>query len=101
LDPTHRRHGAAAETAHTYTRCVGRVGGNVIGIVVASALILLLHPTGLTAVVLAVVFLGLGYAVSGFGYLALSAAVAAAIVFLIDIDGTAGAARWATGCWPR
>ena len=68
---------------------------------VASALILLLHPTGLTAVVLAVVFLGLGYAVSGFGYLALSAAVAAAIVFLIDIDGTAGAARWATGCWPR
>ena len=78
------------ETAHTYTRCVGRVGGNVIGIVVASALILLLHPTGLTAVVLAVVFLGLGYAVSGFGYLALSAAVAAAIVFLIDIDGTAG-----------
>ena len=80
------------ETAHTYTRCVGRVGGNVIGIVVASALILLLHPTGLTAVVLAVVFLGLGYAVSGFGYLALSAALAAAIVFLIDIDGTAGAA---------
>jgi uncharacterized membrane protein YccC len=80
------------ETAHTYTRCVGRVAGNVVGIAIASALILLLHPTGLTAVALAVVFLGLAYAVSEFGYLALSAALAAAIVFLIDIDGTAGTA---------
>ncbi|MDT5365531.1 MAG: hypothetical protein QOC69_7293 [Mycobacterium sp.] len=79
------------ETAHTYTRCVGRVAGNVVGIVVASAVILLLHPTGFTAVALAVVFLGVAYAVSGFGYLALSAALAAAIVFLIDVGGTAGA----------
>ena len=63
------------ETAHTYTRCVGRVGGNVIGIVVASALILLLHPTGFAAAALAVVFLGVAYAVSDFGYLALSAAL--------------------------
>ena len=66
------------ETAHTYTRCVGRIAGNAIGIVVASALMLLLHPTGLAAAVLAVVFLGLAYAASGFGYLALSAALAAA-----------------------
>jgi uncharacterized membrane protein YccC len=80
------------ETAHTYTRCVGRVAGNVVGIVVASAVILLLHPTGFTAVALAVVFLGVAYAVSDFGYLALSAALAAAIVFLIDVGGTAGGA---------
>jgi uncharacterized membrane protein YccC len=80
------------ETAHTYTRCVGRVAGNVVGIMVASAVILLLHPTGFTAVALAVVFLGVAYAVSGFGYLALSAALAAAIVFLIDVGGTAGGA---------
>jgi uncharacterized membrane protein YccC len=80
------------ETAHTYTRCVGRVAGNVVGIVLASALLLLLHPTGLLAVAFAVAFLGVAYAVSGFGYLALSAALAAAIVFLIDIGGTAGAA---------
>jgi uncharacterized membrane protein YccC len=79
------------ETAHTYTRCVGRVAGNVVGIVVASALILLLHPTGFAAAALAVVFLGVAYAVSDFGYLALSAALAAAIVFLIDIGGAEGA----------
>ncbi|WP_347338859.1 FUSC family protein [Mycolicibacterium sp. P9-64] len=80
------------ETAHTYTRCVGRVAGNVIGIVVASAVILLVHPTGYVAVALAVVFLGVAYAVSSVGYLALSAALAAAIVFLVDIAGTAGTA---------
>jgi uncharacterized membrane protein YccC len=79
------------ETAHTYTRCVGRIAGNVVGIVVASAMILLLHPTGFAAAALAVVFLGVAYAVSDFGYLALSAALAAAIVFLIDIGGAEGA----------
>ena len=78
------------ETAHTYTRCVGRVAGNAIGIVVASLFVLLLHPTGLVAATFAVVFLGIAYAVSEFGYLALSASLAAAIVFLVDIGGTAG-----------
>ena len=80
------------ETAHTYTRCVGRIAGNAAGIVVASAVTMLWHPTGLVSGVLAVVFLGVAYAVSGASYLALSAALAAAIVFLIDIDGVAGAA---------
>ena len=81
------------ETAHTYTRCAGRVGGQrrsaswsprwsrCCGI----------RPGWLSAV-LAVVFLAVAYAVSGFGYLALSAALAATIVFLIDIDGVADAA---------
>jgi uncharacterized membrane protein YccC len=80
------------ETAHTYTRCVGRVAGNVIGIVIASAVILLLHPTGYVAATLAVVFLGVAYAASGVGYLALSAALAAAIVLLVDVGGTTAAA---------
>jgi len=44
------------------------------------------------AAVLAVIFVGFAYAVSGFGYLPLSAALAAAIVFLIDIEGTANGA---------
>jgi uncharacterized membrane protein YccC len=79
------------ETAHTYTRCVGRVAGNALGILVASIFIILLHPSGLLAASLAVVF-AVAYAVSGFGYLALSAALAAAIVFLVDIGGSAGAA---------
>ena len=80
------------ETAHTYTRCVGRIVGNAAGIVVASTVTMLLHPTGLVAAALAVLFLGLAYAVSGFGYIALSAALAAAIVFLIDINSVADAA---------
>jgi uncharacterized membrane protein YccC len=80
------------ETAHTYTRCVGRVAGNLVGIVVASMVILLVHPTGYVAAVFAVLFLGVAYAVSGFGYLALSAALAAAIVLLVDVGGTTGTA---------
>ena len=79
------------ETAHTYTRCVGRVAAVAAGVVVASALTTLWHPTGLAAAALAVVFLGLTYAVVGFGFLALSAALAAALVFIIDIAATEAA----------
>jgi uncharacterized membrane protein YccC len=75
------------ETAHTYTRCVGRVGGICIGIVVASAVTLLWAPSGLAAAILAVLFLGATYAISVFGYIAVSAAFAATIVFLLDITG--------------
>ncbi len=78
------------ETAHTYTRCVGRVMGNALGIVGASMVTTIWHPTGIAAAVLAVAVLGIAYAVSGFGYVALSAALAAAIVFLIDVAGVAG-----------
>ena len=80
------------ETAHTYTRCAGRIAGNALGIVVASSLVVLVHPSGLLAAALAVAFLGIGYAVSNVGYLALSAALAAAIVFLLDIGGSSDAA---------
>jgi uncharacterized membrane protein YccC len=75
------------ETAHTYTRCVGRVGGICIGIVVACAVTLLWAPSGLAAAILAVLFLGATYAISVFGYIAVSAAFAATIVFLLDITG--------------
>ena len=73
------------ETAHTYTRCVGRVGGICAGVVVASAVTLLWQPTGLAAAILAVVFLGVTYAISMFGYIAVTAAFAATIVLLLDI----------------
>ncbi|MBJ7339207.1 FUSC family protein [Mycolicibacterium sp.] len=75
------------ETAHTYTRCVGRVAGNAIGIVAASVVTILWHPAGLAAAVLAVLVLGIAYVIADFGYIAMSAALAAAIVFLIDISG--------------
>jgi uncharacterized membrane protein YccC len=78
------------ETAHTYTRCVGRVAGTAAGIVAASVVTMIWHPAGLAAAVLAALVLGVTYAVSGFGYLALSAALTASIVFLIDVTGTAG-----------
>jgi uncharacterized membrane protein YccC len=73
------------ETAHTYTRCAGRLAGIAAGIVVASALALVWQPAGMAAAVCAVVFLGLTYAVSGVGYLAVSASLAATMVFVIDI----------------
>ena len=75
------------ETAHTYTRCVGRVAGICAGVVVASAVTLLWQPSGLAAAILAVMFVGVTYAVSMFGYIAVTAAFAATIVFLIDITG--------------
>ncbi len=80
------------ETAHTYTRCITRIAGNAVGITVATAVTVLVHPSGLVSAVLAVAFIGVGYAVSGIGYAALTAALAAAIVFLLDISGAADAA---------
>jgi uncharacterized membrane protein YccC len=78
------------ETAHTYTRCVGRVAGIAGGIIAASVVTMIWHPSGLAAAALAVIVLGFAYAVSGFGYLAVSAALAATVVFLIDVSGMAG-----------
>ena len=80
------------ETAHTYTRCGRRLAGNVVGVVVASTALLLLSPGPVLSAVLAVVFVGGTYVVAGFGYLALSAALTAAVVFLINIDRAPNAA---------
>jgi uncharacterized membrane protein YccC len=77
------------ETAHTYTRCVGRIAGIVAGISVASLLTLMWQPTSASAAVVAVVFVAVTYAVTRFGYLAVSAALAASIVFLLDINAEA------------
>ena len=73
------------ETAHTYTRCVGRVAGICVGVVIASAVTLLWEPSGLAAAILAVLFVGITYAVSILGYLAVTAAFGATIVLLLDI----------------
>ena len=74
------------ETAHTYTRCVGRVGGIAVGVLVASALSSIWQPAGSSAVVVAVVFLAVTYAAARFGYLAVTSALAATITFLLDVD---------------
>lgn len=73
------------ETAHTYTRAAGRLAGIAGGIALASALSLLWPPTGMIAAVGAAVFAGIAYLVWDFGYLAVSAALAAAIVFTLGI----------------
>jgi uncharacterized membrane protein YccC len=80
------------ETAHTYTRCVGRLGGIAVGIVVASLIAMVVQMTGLAAVVLAALFLVLTFTVNPLGYPAVSAALAAAVVFLLDIDAAAAGA---------
>jgi uncharacterized membrane protein YccC len=77
------------ETAHTYTRCMGRIAGVCAGVIVASAVTLLWEPRGLIAAILAVLFLGITYAVSGLGYIAVTAAFGATIMFLIDITDPA------------
>ncbi|HKP41821.1 FUSC family protein [Mycobacterium sp.] len=82
------------ETAHTYTRCVGRVAGIALGIAVASAITMLWQPTGASAAVAAVVFLAVTHGVARFGYLASSAALAATIMFLLDIDVAAASATF-------
>ncbi|MHA3021437.1 FUSC family protein [Mycobacterium sp. BMJ-28] len=75
------------ETAHTYTRCIGRITGNAVGVVGASTFTALLHPGGPAAAALAVIFLGIAYSATEFGYVAVSAALAAAIIFLLDVSG--------------
>lgn len=80
------------ETAHTYTRCFGRVGGIAAGAVVASLITLLWLPTGYVAAVMGVFFLAIMYAVNRFGFVATSAALSAAVVFLLNIDVTAAGA---------
>ena len=74
------------ETAHTYTRCIGRVASNCLGIIVASTVLLVLHPGPVVSVVLAITFVGISFVVVRFGYLALSAALTAAVVFMMNID---------------
>lgn len=74
------------ETAHTYTRCAGRIAGVLIGIAVASVVLALLAPGQVLVALLAIAFVGVAYGASGLGYLASSAALTAAVVFLIELD---------------
>jgi uncharacterized membrane protein YccC len=80
------------ETAHTYTRCAGRIGGTAVGVGVATVVALMAHPSGIVAAALSVILLGVAYVASTFGYVAVIASLAAAIVFLIDIAGVDGVA---------
>lgn len=76
------------ETAHTYTRCVVRVAALVAGVVVATGVTVLWHPSGIVAAVLATALVGVAYAVSGVGYVPVTGALAMGSVFLADIAGS-------------
>ncbi|MCF6389206.1 FUSC family protein [Mycobacterium sp. MBM] len=81
------------ETAHTYTRCVARIGGTAAGVAGAALLASLTEPSALVSALLAVGFLALGYVTAEYSYLGVNTAIAGALVFLIDTGspGTADA----------
>lgn len=82
------------ETAHTYTLCVIRVLATVGGITLATSATVLWHPTGVVSAVFAVLFVGAAYAVQGLGHVPAIVALSAAIVFLIDIEGSVPREAW-------
>ncbi len=75
------------ETAHTYTRCAGRIAAVTGGVALASALTVVWQPTGYAAAIVAAVFLGLTYAAAAFGYLAVGVTLSATVVFVLGIGG--------------
>jgi uncharacterized membrane protein YccC len=77
------------ETAHTYTRCAGRMAGLAAGIVVASALTVFWQPDALAAAICATVFVGVAYGVIRYGYLAVVVALGAVVVFVVGVGGFA------------
>ncbi|WP_280830880.1 FUSC family protein [Mycolicibacterium frederiksbergense] len=77
------------ETAHTYTRCAGRMAGLAAGIIIASVLTLAWQPGPIASALCAVAFVGIAYAVSQFGYLAIGVALGSFIVFAVGVSASA------------
>lgn len=73
------------ETAHTHTRCGGRIAGIAVGVAVATVPLVLWQPDGLLAAAIAAVLVTVTYTVLRYGFIAVSAALGAAIMFLLAI----------------
>lgn len=73
------------ETAHTYTRCAGRLAGALAGMAAASTVLVVLDPGAAVSVVFTLVAVGVACVVSGLGYVAMAAAVTAVAVFVVDL----------------
>ncbi|TXI56717.1 FUSC family protein [Mycolicibacterium mageritense] len=73
------------ETAHTYTRCAGRIAGLAVGILIASVIVLAWQPGPMASAVCALAFTGLAYGLSRFGYLAVGGAVGALVVYVVGV----------------
>lgn len=77
------------ETAHTYTRCVGRAAGVAAGALLVSCVALVAHAAPAVFAVLAGVSVGAAYTASRYGYVAVAAAVAATTACVLGIDHAA------------
>lgn len=77
------------ETAHTYTRCAGRIAGLGVGIIVASALTFVWEPGPIGSAICALLFVGLAYGVAQYGYLPVGAAVGAILMFAAGVSASA------------
>lgn len=75
------------ETAHTYTRCAGRIAGLAAGIMIASALTVFWQPDALASAICATVVVGIAYSVIKYGYLAVVVAIGAVLVFTVGVGG--------------
>ena len=78
------------ETAHTYTRCVGRIVGTAAGVALAAVLTSLIAPADAASAVLAVLILAVGYLTAEISYLGVNIAVAGTLVFLMNMAGSSG-----------
>lgn len=75
------------ETAHTYTRCAGRIATLAAGVTVASGLTLMWQPEALPAAACALALVALAYWLSRFGYLAVGVPLGAALMFFLGVGG--------------
>ena len=73
--------------SQTYSRGVGRIAGTVLGVLVASVVLLLSHPGTWVCAALAVVCIAGAYTTIRTGYAAMSACVTGYVVFLLAMDG--------------
>ncbi|WP_042381521.1 FUSC family protein [Streptacidiphilus melanogenes] len=75
------------EFSQTYTRGVARLAGTVVGVGLASVVMVLAKPAPWVCGLLAVVAVGCAYLTMRAGYMALSALVSVYVVFLLSMDG--------------
>lgn len=77
------------ETAHTYTRCVGRTAGVAAGALLVSCVAVVAHAAPAVFAVLAGAAVVVAHVATRYGYLAMAAAVAATTAFILGIDHAA------------
>jgi uncharacterized membrane protein YccC len=75
------------EFSQTYTRGVARLAGTVVGVGLASVVMVLAKPAPWVCGLLAVIAVGCAYLTMRAGYMALSALVSVYVVFLLSMDG--------------